>query len=610
MVKRGRRKRKENRKTAASRSKRPLGLSLLVVVTGTAISSGVLLGLPLILGGGRSTGAAHIVLVRLGGAIGTKQFAAALRPYVTSPPQRLVIVEPGSGRWPCAAAKAAVALIPALTPGPAGDTPPAGSKVPPAVPGYCPALTRMISHLAGPPVVVGRLPGGQAGGDAGSPRQASARSLLSALYGRSMRVTGGPVVFAAALPLTASFHVARAAAAVFVLALIISGFGALYWIRRGFRLAEPAGRRGTASGGSPARSPASPPPLPVAAAAEVDAGRQHRSVPGSDGQAHHHRLGVRQPARASEKQPPPAKAPQAGDELPASPPEAAVPPVIGEASRTARSAWGLPPEPSPSAIAADSVTLSGLEVRAASIVGPGHRVKRPAVARQDAYRLGQDEAGRYLLIAIADGMSDSRNSDLGANVAATAVVSQLREALAAQGDPARLDAAAMYRAVAQQMVGVARQRGFPADTIRTAILAAVIPVEADRLGRRQVWIAGIADVSAWQRASGDWHQVAGQPKEGLDANVLSEFLPYHPDRAVTTIVELDRQDVLALTTDGVADAFTVVSGAAAWFADRWRDPPPIASFILDVGYEAKTQNDDRTAVVVWCEGPRTDPDQP
>jgi hypothetical protein len=215
-----------------------------------------------------------------------------------------------------------------------------------------------------------------------------------------------------------------------------------------------------------------------------------------------------------------------------------------------------------------------------------------------------------LLIVVADGMSDSENSDLGANVAATAVISQLRQALSAGIAPARINAPEMYRAVAGQMVATAKQRGFTPETIRTAILAAVVPTEPDGHGNRTVWLAGIADVSAWLIRPGGWQQIAGQQKGGMDANVVSEFLPYHPGQAATATMNLGRGDVLALTTDGVADAFTVINGAAAWFADRWREPPPIASFILDVGYEAKTQNDDRTAVVVWCEDARTGREQP
>ena len=57
---------------------------------------------------------------------------------------------------------------------------------------------------------------------------------------------------------------------------------------------------------------------------------------------------------------------------------------------------------------------------------------------------------------------------------------------------------------------------------------------------------------------------------------------------------------LAVLTDGVGDALTDIPHAASWFAERWQRPPSLASFLLDVDFDAAGQVDDRTAVVVWC----------
>jgi hypothetical protein len=149
-------------------------------------------------------------------------------------------------------------------------------------------------------------------------------------------------------------------------------------------------------------------------------------------------------------------------------------------------------------------------------------------------------------------------------------------------------------------VSEARHQGLEPDAVRTVALAAVIPAEPDDAGRRHAWLAAIGDASAWRRQARGWERLMGKEKGGMDANVLAEFLPFHPDRALSAVVSLEPGDVLALITDGVADAFMEIDGAAAWFADRWERPPPIGSFFLDVGYEARTYQDDRTAVLVWC----------
>jgi hypothetical protein len=417
------------------------------------------------------------------------------------------------------------------------------------------------------------------------------------------------------LPIPSSFSFARGLAAVFVLAIVAAGLGT-WWLRRArSRAGEHAASEAGGQAASQAGGPIGYPPGAIAEPANaLVVPRQSRGpLPPQRGRKHE----FREPDSASD--PPPRSAPiksrvagRPKGPVPVEPaaPAGLVPPVLGEKSRASRSPWGLPPQPAPSAIAADSVRVGALEIRAASIVGPGHRVQQPVVARQDAYRITQDAAGRYVLIAIVDGMSDSKNSDLGANVAASAIVSELRDTLATGADPTRLKAAELYRAVSAQMTGVAQQRQIPVEAVRAVALAAVIPIAADAAGRRRVWLGGISDVSAWRRHADGWEQVAGKHKGGMDANALSEFLPFHPSRAVSTTAELGPHDVLAMTTDGVADAFTLIDGAAGWFADRWREPPAIASFILDVGYEAKTHIDDRTAVVVWCDAMDTGQDSP
>jgi hypothetical protein len=257
-------------------------------------------------------------------------------------------------------------------------------------------------------------------------------------------------------------------------------------------------------------------------------------------------------------------------------------------------------------MAADQASAGGLEVRAASLVGPGHRCMEPALPRQDAYRLGQDRQRRYLIAAVADGMTDSKHSEVGANTAVAAVVGLLRESLDADAGLAELDVKEIFLAAAGQMSGVAQQRGWPDDDVRAVLAAAVIPAKPRPDGTRHAWLASLADVSIWRWRPGGWEQLMGDVKEGMDGSRLKHYLPYHPQHAVSQVVELRQGEIIAITTDGIADAFTILPGAAAWFADMWREPRPLASFVLDIGYEESQFNDDRTAVVAWCADMRAD----
>jgi hypothetical protein len=278
------------------------------------------------------------------------------------------------------------------------------------------------------------------------------------------------------------------------------------------------------------------------------------------------------------------------------------PPVFGSSPPAAKRPWLLPNEPSVSGVAADQASLGDLDVRAVSIVGPGHRCEEPALPRQDSYRLGRDRAGRYLIIAVADGMSDSRRSDLGATVAARCAVDTLREYFDRGDDPTPQVMNKVFRAVSGAMVAAAKNEGLSEMDIRCALIVAVIPSDSNgpSLGRR-AWFASLADVSAWLRHGDGWRRLAGDEKnDNLDRNILHDFLPYHPDRAVTTFYDLEPGATVAIMTDGVGDAFTDIPGAARWFAQRWEKPVTLESFLLDVGFQARGQLDDRTSVTVWC----------
>ncbi|MEU9666190.1 protein phosphatase 2C domain-containing protein [Streptomyces bobili] len=275
------------------------------------------------------------------------------------------------------------------------------------------------------------------------------------------------------------------------------------------------------------------------------------------------------------------------------------PPVLVRGSRASREPWRLPAEPGPHGLAADEAALGGLTVRAASVIGPGHRAQgRP---RQDAYRIGRDRAGEHLVIAVADGMSDSAHSDVGAQVAVSALVNSVRASLDAGTPLERLDHCGAFLSAAGQMIAVAEQRDWDPDTVRAVAVVAVVPARPHVNGRRRVWLAAIADVSAWRLSGGDWERLIGEEKHGFDPSAVARYLPHDPRGADHGVVELSPTCVLAVTTDGVADAFATGPQARRWFAERWARPPAVGTFLNQVGFDQVQMHDDRTAVVVWCD---------
>jgi hypothetical protein len=276
------------------------------------------------------------------------------------------------------------------------------------------------------------------------------------------------------------------------------------------------------------------------------------------------------------------------------------PPVFSGVSAPGQAPWFLPVGSAPNGLAADAARLGDLDVRAASIVGAGHRCQEPAGPRQDAYALARTPGGEFLVVAVADGVSQSKRSDLGARVAVTAATRELVNMLVS-GGPRAIDVDLLYKRIAGEMLGTGRSRGLPDEDICSILIAAVIPASPRADGTRPIWASWIGDVSLWLLRGGALRRMTGAEKTGLDRNMLDAVLPFNPGRAEHGEFELDPSDRIAVVTDGLSDSLSSLSGALEYFTQEWANPAPHpAAFLHSLCYDGPGQTDDRTAVVVWC----------
>ncbi|MEV6169915.1 protein phosphatase 2C domain-containing protein [Streptomyces sp. NPDC051954] len=281
-------------------------------------------------------------------------------------------------------------------------------------------------------------------------------------------------------------------------------------------------------------------------------------------------------------------------------------PRFGAGSKAQRFPWVLPVRPAaPSGVAADEASLGDLAVRAASLVGPGHRCQEPATARQDAYRLARDATGDHLLLAIADGVSSSTHAELGAAVAASTAVTHLRRQLDEPGAAVRLSAVELFAEAATAMRREAGRRGLDPADVCAVLFVAVIPTRpAGPSGERTMWAAWLGDASLWRLDDRRWRHAAGDRKEtthGYDSNAVAHTLPADPQAARETQLALHPGDVVSLVSDGVGDGLAGIGEFNTYLADHWRLPLPIASYLNDVGFDAERFLDDRTSVTVWID---------
>ncbi|MFJ6897748.1 protein phosphatase 2C domain-containing protein [Streptomyces hokutonensis] len=281
-------------------------------------------------------------------------------------------------------------------------------------------------------------------------------------------------------------------------------------------------------------------------------------------------------------------------------------PRFGDGARAQGYPWLLPERTVQNGIAADEATVGAFTLRAASVIGPGHRCGRPAEPRQDSYRIGRSRDSRHAIVAVADGLSSAAWSDAGATTASSQAVTLLREQIETVGFGG-LDVKDLYGRIAASIAGHAAGRGVEPSHLATVLITAVL-AEPDANGVARAWVAWLGDSSAWtlDPHAPLWRFSAGEAKDRTAAVVSNEVagrLPDTPHLARDHYVTLAPGAALALVTDGIGDAWADPAGNVnTYFANAWRSPVPATRFTADVGFDAPQCLDDRTAVVLWNGG--------
>lgn len=287
-----------------------------------------------------------------------------------------------------------------------------------------------------------------------------------------------------------------------------------------------------------------------------------------------------------------------------------LPPTVGKPSVLGQGFWAGPKYPWPIVpsnhsrdFELDLGTVGDLCVIGASARGGLHRFE--GSERQDAFALSKSTTGRYLLIAIADGLSSaptSRRTAFDLVHHTTDWIGGRIDGIASEPD--------MNEELVRELVlkclneGVARiNADRPTPSSRTAgastLTWAIVPtVECEA---RTVHFGGVGDSSAWTISGGRWKCQSQSPDEAIASSATAALPVHDPERAAwfgeTT---LDADDVFALTTDGVANALgDGTTQVATFLAEKWRTPPEPLAFLADLQFDRKSFDDDRTAVLVW-----------
>lgn len=250
-----------------------------------------------------------------------------------------------------------------------------------------------------------------------------------------------------------------------------------------------------------------------------------------------------------------------------------------------------------------------MELRATSVRGRSHRYR--AQTRQDAYAYRCD--GRFVVAAVADGVSSGRLSHVAANIVSRHGCNMIGERLETT-PPQALDWSEILRVLATEVIDFGRrslknrpnfERLGPlevAEDLATTALFAVVqmrPVD----GYRPVHIFAYGDTSAWILRSGSrWEPQQPVKNEGaIVASSQTRGIPVVPEQAPPAVrTQLGSEDALLLITDGIGDPLGNGKGpVGAFLAQMWRHPPQPLEFAAHVDFARRSHDDDRTAIAIW-----------
>jgi serine/threonine protein phosphatase PrpC len=270
---------------------------------------------------------------------------------------------------------------------------------------------------------------------------------------------------------------------------------------------------------------------------------------------------------------------------------------------------------------ADGGEAFGLVTRAASVRGLFKRYL--GGSRQDDFCLQLHVPTRTLLVAVADGVSASPRSHLGAALAvrqaAAAAVRQL-EAGAAELDWSEVFSQAAWALVEEHRRACsdssASVEDAAASLATTLAVAALTADEADSDGhstcdgarpeKYRLQVGAVGDSPTLVLSQGKFVRVVGDEgdPDGLIGGGV-EALPRHTNPSVTEPRTLEPEDVLLVCTDGLALPLADGKGEVGRTLIReLANPPDIVDFARLLDFSRSTYDDDRTLVAVWPQARR------
>ena len=254
----------------------------------------------------------------------------------------------------------------------------------------------------------------------------------------------------------------------------------------------------------------------------------------------------------------------------------------------------------------DHGAFGSLVVRAASVRGTYARYE--SGPREDDYTMGAAGNGRWLVVALADGVTSASASHLAATLAVRTAVQQVQRQLD-EDVMGEVDLHGVFQSAAYQLrrsaeplldaEGLDCTADHIAGLFATTLLVAIIP--ADGTGRR-VRLARVGDSNAWTLDDHGWTPLLAPKVGGAPlASSTVRALPRLPDTLDVVELDIAPGQTMVLASDGVTDPFgtTFDGDVARCLALAWHPelPAPL-EFARQLSFRGQSWDDDRTAIAV------------
>lgn len=300
-------------------------------------------------------------------------------------------------------------------------------------------------------------------------------------------------------------------------------------------------------------------------------------------------------------------------------------PQIGDASSFAKYEWWdkdrewcqVSPLGMSNDIVCDIGTSGSIAIAAASI--RGHKHKLYSKACQDAFslRATKSHSGEDFFIAVlCDGMSSAKFSQYGARrtsqLLARCLDGIIRNEDIVTENVIKLKLPEAFDYCKKNLIPKDNDQFGAPDVILedvkesdffTTVTFMILPSSKQSSGTLEVLVGSIGDsaIFALREKTGIWQEVGRLESEVDIVNPATSAFPATFDTKILTVT-IAETDVIVATSDGVGNFLSVQgkqTSLGTYLAKQWVRPVNAATFINDLGFDLKSADDDRTAIVIW-----------